>query len=243
MSYLIVGASSGLGRELAYEFAKNKKNLILTSRDTRDLGAIKNDLENLYNVDVEIIELNLSDLNNVTKFVNAFDSHNLNGLIFSAGMIYDDDSVLTDKDKYIELFNANFLSISFIVSNLALKNPEKKLSIIGFGSVSGLLGRKFNTYYAASKRALHSYFESLGLSNIRGNKLQFYILGYLNTNLAFGKKLILPKGKTSNLAKKVFKWRDKKFKVSYYPGYWSVISLALKLVPFSVINIISKFIK
>ena len=92
MSYLIVGASSGLGRELAYEFAKNKKNLILTSRDTRDLGAIKNDLENLYNVDVEIIELNLSDLNNVTKFVNAFDSHNLNGLIFSAGMIYDDDS-------------------------------------------------------------------------------------------------------------------------------------------------------
>ena len=31
MSNLIIGASSGLGREIAYEFARNSKNLILIS--------------------------------------------------------------------------------------------------------------------------------------------------------------------------------------------------------------------
>ena len=45
MSYLIVGASSGLGRDLAYEFAKNSNNLTLVSRDKKDLEYLKSDIE------------------------------------------------------------------------------------------------------------------------------------------------------------------------------------------------------
>ena len=44
MSYLILGASSGLGRELANVLAKNANNLIIISRDERDLKTIKSDL-------------------------------------------------------------------------------------------------------------------------------------------------------------------------------------------------------
>ena len=43
MNYLILGASSGLGKDLAYVFAKNLHNLILISRDDRDLAPIKSD--------------------------------------------------------------------------------------------------------------------------------------------------------------------------------------------------------
>ena len=50
MSDLIIGASSGLGREIAYEFARNSKNLILISRNLKDLEILKSDLnENCYN--------------------------------------------------------------------------------------------------------------------------------------------------------------------------------------------------
>ena len=45
MSYLILGASSGLGRELSYVLAKNLNNLIIISRDEKDLKAVKADLE------------------------------------------------------------------------------------------------------------------------------------------------------------------------------------------------------
>ena len=48
MNYLIVGASSGLGRDLAYALSKKTHNLILISRDIRDLVAIKSDLENRF---------------------------------------------------------------------------------------------------------------------------------------------------------------------------------------------------
>ena len=41
MKYLIIGASSGLGKALAYAFARNNHDLILVSRDVRDLSALK----------------------------------------------------------------------------------------------------------------------------------------------------------------------------------------------------------
>ena len=45
MNYLIVGASSGLGRDLAYTLSENLHDLVLISRDKRDLDAMKSDLE------------------------------------------------------------------------------------------------------------------------------------------------------------------------------------------------------
>ena len=61
MSYLIFGASSGLGKELAHIFAKNLNNLIIISRDERDLKAIKSDLENKFKVNVKYFNPRLGD--------------------------------------------------------------------------------------------------------------------------------------------------------------------------------------
>ena len=59
--------------------------------------------------------------------------------------------------------------------------------------MSGLIGRNLNNFYAAAKRALETHFESLAFENLNNNlKIHFYTLGYLDTNLAFGKKLGLP---------------------------------------------------
>ena len=69
MSYLIVGASSGLGRDLAYEFAKNSNNLTLVSRDKKDLEYLKSDIEIKHKVKVDIFELDFSYQNNISKFI------------------------------------------------------------------------------------------------------------------------------------------------------------------------------
>ena len=62
MSFLIIGASSGLGRELAFKFAQEKNNLIIVSRDIRDLDALKSDLELKFNVKVQCIALDFSSI-------------------------------------------------------------------------------------------------------------------------------------------------------------------------------------
>lgn len=239
MSYLIIGASSGLGKSLAYEFAKNKKNLIIVSRHAKDLEAIKNDIKNNFKVKVKAVSLDLSSIDKLKKkmiFNNNF-FNKIEGILFPIGQMHELDFVDKLEIKEIKaLLSANFLSIAFIVSKYLKFKKNKKGLIIGFGSVSGHLGRKFNPYYSASKRALESFFESLILSN--ENKkicIQFYILGYLSTNLSFGKKLFLPKGSTKTLSRTVYKNRYSKNRKFYFPFWWRIIINIINYLPFRFI--------
>ena len=91
---------------------------------------------------------------------------------------------------------------------------------------------------------MESYFESLAFEKkFEEINIQFYILGYLNTNLAFGKNLLLPKGSTKKLAGIVFKNLNKKFKKKYFPFFWSFLALILKITPFSIILLLKRVFK
>tara|TARA_Y100000591_G_scaffold236660_1_gene207426 strand:+ start:1041 stop:1781 length:741 start_codon:yes stop_codon:yes gene_type:complete len=246
MTYLIIGASSGLGRELAEEFAKKNKNLLLISRDERDLLAIKSDLTLKYNVKVDCISLDFSSLSQINEKLlsNKNLLNKIQGVLFPVGLMFDNDNFETNSENVLKLINANYLSISYTIPKLLKYFKEKNSSIVGFGSVSGLLGRNLNSNYAASKRALESYFESLAFEKkFEEINIQFYILGYLNTNLAFGKNLLLPKGSTKKLAGIVFKNLNKKFKKKYFPFFWSFLALILKITPFSIILLLKRVFK
>ena len=70
MSNLIIGASSGLGREIASEFARNSKNLVLVSRSQKDLEILKRDLEIKYKIKVTVFQLDFSEMNQVSDFIS-----------------------------------------------------------------------------------------------------------------------------------------------------------------------------
>lgn len=60
---LITGASSGIGKELAYIHAKNKGNLVLVARNLNTLLEMKNDIESIFKVSVYVIQKDLTFLN------------------------------------------------------------------------------------------------------------------------------------------------------------------------------------
>ena len=246
MKHLIIGASSGLGRELANQFAKEKKDLILVSRDERDLQAIKSDLEIKYDVSVNYIALDFSSLDEIENKLFSNDElfSDLKGILFPVGLMFDEDNFKTNNSNIKKITYANYLSISHTINKFLDSLKKNNSYVVGFGSVSGLLGRKVNISYAAAKRALESYFESLVFDKkLEGIKIQFYLLGYLNTNLAFGKKLNLPKGNVKNLARIVYKNKNKKNYKRYYPYYWNFIAIILKLIPFNLLLIFKNFLK
>ena len=70
MNYLIVGASSGLGRDLAYTLSKDANNLTLISRDMRDLNVMKSDIESLYQTKVNTYSVDLASTTSVVTFLN-----------------------------------------------------------------------------------------------------------------------------------------------------------------------------
>jgi len=244
MNYLIIGASSGLGRELSYTFAKNKNNLIICARDIRDLKALKSDIENKFKIEVNALEVDITSKESIEKNLlkNQELLKEIDGILFPIGMMFENDEVGLDIEKINQLMHANFSSIAFIASSfISYKN---KGIIVGFGSVSGYLGRELNPYYAASKRALESYFETIAFQNKKNQiNIQFYTLGYLETNLSFGKKIILPKGSVKKLSQIVYKNKNIKFKKYFFPFWWRLIIFVIKIIPFSIILKSSSFLK
>jgi short-subunit dehydrogenase len=90
--------------------------------------------------------------------------------------------------------------------------------------------------YSAAKRALHSYFESLrhALSE-RGIRVQFYVAGFLDTNLAYGVRTPLPKADPRRLADEVVRQLGKDIGVRYFPAWWRPICAALRVAPWWVV--------
>tara|TARA_B110000211_G_C14000981_1_gene518482 strand:+ start:517 stop:1260 length:744 start_codon:yes stop_codon:yes gene_type:complete len=247
MSYLILGASSGLGRDLAYTFAKNLHNLTLISRDDRDLAPIKSDLENKFQIKVNIYKVDASSKDEVSSFLKNKETifNDLDGVLFPIGMMSINDCISKIGENADIINNANYLSIvRFIEKIMPIFERKNNGTIVGFGSVASSLGRKTNVLYSASKRALNSYFESLiSTSNDKNIKTQFYILGYLDTSLASDKDLIFPKASTKELALRVYNNINKDSIIKYHPNWWRIICYTISIIPFYIIKKMIRFIK
>ena len=140
MKYLIVGASSGLGKELAKKFAEENNDLVIVSRDERDLNAIKSDLETKHKVKIDVLPLDFSSINEINDKLLSKNNllSNLAGVMFPIGMMFDDDNSNLNTESISRLINANYV-YSYTIQNKKILIKKENTSIIGFGSVSGFL--------------------------------------------------------------------------------------------------------
>lgn len=238
MNYLIVGASGGLGRALCYHFASVGHDLVLVSSDERDLRATASDLTVRFGRRVKTVPAELGGDETYLEDVAsaADDLGELDGLLFPVGAVVSEDTGGLGPESTEWLVRTNFLSIVNAVARLlpSMKARAKGV-IVGFGSVAGARGRGANVVYAASKRALESYFESLRHScSDRDLIVQFYVLGYLDTTLASGRTSLLPKASPERLAHRVLRDLHRDVGVVYFPWYWRSLCFALRWTPWFV---------
>jgi short-subunit dehydrogenase len=236
MIYLIVGASAGLGRCLSQKLATLGHDLILISSSREDLKAMASDLMIRHRVKVEIIPADISTgneyLDEVEKAIKTIEG--LDGIFCPVGTVSDSDNLLLHPDGIRFVTNVNYMSIVLLITRLwpFIAQQPRPTSVVGFGSVAAGRGRSQNIAYSAAKRALKSFFESLRHAAVGGNvTVQFYILGYLDTNQAFGKKTLLPRAKPEGLCQQIIDNLQKDFGTTYYPKYWGLITLFLKATP------------
>ena len=218
MTYAIIGGSSGVGRALAERFARAGHDLLLVSSDIRDTQALAADLGLRYRVRVVPLRLDLTLTPIPFAVIDSALSTlpPLQGLLLPAGVTAAHDAPGQPPESFDALTAANYGALCKLIDHFIprLKQVPSGL-IVGFGSVAATRGRSRNAAYGAAKRALASYFESLRHALSGSVVVQFYVLGYIDTHLAFGQRTLLPRAAPERLAERVYRRRLSDFGVVY----------------------------
>lgn len=160
----ITGASSGIGKALAYEFAKQGHYLSLCARSIDQLTAIKQDIENTYAVEVLVTQVDVSQEDQVKRWIEQTGNYfqRINVLINNAGISM--RALFKDLELNVirKIMDVNFwgtvYATKYALPYLIESTPA---SIIGISSIAGFRGLPGRTGYAASKFAMHGLLESI----------------------------------------------------------------------------------
>lgn len=238
MNAIVVGASAGLGRALSEALAACGHDLVLVAQDARDVEAQAAALRLQYSIRVVAIAADAADLDRLLALLRNATSQmaEIDGLFFPAGFTFGNDSGTLGATETRRLLDVNLTSVMVTVADflpaLLVSGPA---NIVGFGSIAAIRGRNANVVYAAAKRALASYFESLRHRCVGSDvHVQFYHLGYLDTQQTFGRRLLFPPASPDRIARYVVKNLNRDKGTIFLPRYWTVIAAILKLLPWSI---------
>ena len=152
MKALITGASSGIGKNMAYVLANKGIDLILVARNKEEMLKIKENVK----VNVLVIDLDLLKEKNVFKLYEMCKDENIDILINNAGFglfgIFNE----TDLTRELEMIDLN-IKAYHILTKLFLKDfvEKDKGYILNVASSAGFMaGPRLSTYYATKNYVL-----------------------------------------------------------------------------------------
>jgi len=160
---LITGASSGIGKQTAIEFAKKGANLILVARRKEKLELVAKELEK-FKISVLVCPCDVSDKDQVKEMskivLEKFDSIDI--LVNNAGFaIYGSVSDLSI-DEIESQIETNYLGMVYCIKNFLPSMLEKKSGhIVNVASVAASFGLPGIASYCASKFAMLGFSEGL----------------------------------------------------------------------------------
>jgi len=166
---LITGASSGLGRELAYQFSrKGNVDLILVARRKEALDKVAKKCESLGKVTTETYSVDMSSQEEVEGLLQNVSEIDI--LINAAGYgLMKDYNEFSDYEV-VKMFDTNVIGTIQLTSEIAKEMQERKAgSIVTIASLAGKIATPKTSVYSATKFALIGYFNALRLELKKDN--------------------------------------------------------------------------
>lgn len=240
MKVALVGATRGMGREIARKLALRGEPLFLLGRDGEELARSAADLAAHGAAGVSHARCDLADPAGFERALDAADAalEGFDTLIITAGLFATQEELEEDPRLLEELLTANFTG-----TILLCEAARKRLLTRGggtlcvFSSVAGERGRKPVVLYGASKAGLSGYLEGLdhryreaGLRTITVKP------GFVRTSMTAG----LPEppfaGEPDAVADHVLRALDRGTPVVYAPPIWRWVMAVIRLLPRSVMR-------
>ena len=166
---IITGASSGIGKACAEEFAKQGANLVLGARQYVSLCEITQDLEKRYGIKAVAVQCDVSkelDCEHLIKQA-LLTFNRIDILINNAGISM--RALFKDLDLVVlrNLMDVNFWGAVYCTKYALPELLKNRGSVVGVSSIAGYRGLPGRTGYSASKFALNGFLEALRVENLK----------------------------------------------------------------------------
>ncbi|MEI4338834.1 SDR family NAD(P)-dependent oxidoreductase [Streptococcus suis] len=170
---LITGASSGIGKAIAYVFAANGDNIIITGRRLDKLEEIKQDIEKQYYVQVSVHSFDVTNMEqtivNCQKILEEVGQIHIlvNNAGLALGLDKFQDYDLTDMMTMIDTNIKGLLTVTRQLLPQMVENNEGH--IINIGSTAGIYAYAGAAVYAATKSAVKVLSDGIRIDTIDKN--------------------------------------------------------------------------
>ena len=160
---IITGASSGIGRELAYQLAEQGSWLSLAARNKERLESVKTECESRGGKAIALLT-DVSEPTQCAALIHQTLEHysRLDMLINNAGRtMYANFEDVRDPSIFEKLMRVNYLGSVYCTYYALPYLKQTHGRIIGISSLTGKTGVPTRSGYAASKHAMAGFFDSL----------------------------------------------------------------------------------
>jgi len=226
---IIIGATSGIGKELARLLVKNNYQVGITGRRKRLLQDLKKENSSKY----VIKSFDVKDTKNIPKHLNGLVKKlgGLDLLIISAGTGNINNKLNFDIEK--RTIDTNVLGFTAIADwAFKLFQYQKHGHLVGISSIAGLRGSRDTPSYNATKAFQINYLAGLRQKSNKLKKITITDIrpGLVKTRMAKGdgQFWVAPPKKAAEQILNVIK---KKRKIAYVTRRWLLIAIVLKLLP------------
>ena len=140
---VITGASSGLGKQIAFAFAKQGANLVLLARRMDKLNEVMNEIISKYNVNVKIIKCDVTDNENISFAASqVYNEYGRVDILVNCAGASKDNGVLDMTDEEWQFtIDTDLTSVFKVTREFANIMKENNYGrIINISSMYGLVG-------------------------------------------------------------------------------------------------------
>lgn len=158
MKVLITGASSGIGRSLAIEYATLGYDLVLVARSKDKLIELKKEIG--VKVEVDLCSMDLSKIDNCIKLHEQFSDIDI--LVNNAGFGLFGEFEDLDLDKELEMIDLNIKALHVLMKLYLVDMIDKdRGQILNVASIAGFMSGPLMATYYASKNYVVSISEAV----------------------------------------------------------------------------------
>lgn len=240
---LITGASSGLGKGMAIEFAKQGANLALCARRVERLEELKKELEQVNpNIKVYIDSLDVNDHEAVFTVFEKFKQQmgSLDRVIVNAGMGKGASIGTGYFHANKQTAETNFVAaIAQAEAAMTIFREQNAGHLVTISSISAVRGfRRAMTVYAATKAAITSLSEGIRIDVMNTPiKVSCVHPGFIRSEINETVEKVPFIVDTETGCKALVKAINKEKANSYVPSWpWAMLHWILRVAPLSVIR-------